>query len=108
MRVLVPASALVLFLILVSCALCQQAPPAATPIQRDAKALAVLQTAAATMGKSAPGDSTAVGTVTTIAGSLTETGTAKILTRGTTQTSEQIQTPHGFTVVYSSGQASRV
>jgi hypothetical protein len=62
----------------------------------------------AAMGKAVPSDSTALATVTTVAGSLTESGTATILTRGTGQTSEQIETPHGVTVVYSNGQANRI
>jgi len=76
--------------------------------QRDAQALAILQGAFAAMGGSVPSDSTANGTVTTVAGSRTETGSVTILTRGTNQASEQIQTPHGFTLVYSKGQASQV
>lgn len=75
--------------------------------QRDPQALAVLQTAFAAMGGAVPSDSTTNGTVTTIAGSLTENGIIVILTRGTDQTSEQIQTPHGSTVVYSNIQASQ-
>jgi hypothetical protein len=78
------------------------------PPQRDPQALAVLQVATAAMGRSMPADSTASGTVTTVAGSLTESGSATILTRGTNQTSEQIQTLHGFTAVYSNGQASQI
>src|SRR5207244_9922593 len=53
-------------------------------------ALAVLQGAFAAMGGSVPSDSTANGTVTTVAGSQTESGSVIILTRGTDQTSEQI------------------
>jgi len=60
------------------------------------------------MANGNPSDSTATGTVTTVAGSLTETGTVTILTRGTNQSSEQIQTPSGFTSVYSQGRASRI
>jgi hypothetical protein len=77
-------------------------------VQRDPQALVVLQMATAATGGSVPTDSTASGTVTTDAGSLTESGTIVILTRGTNQTSEQIQTPHGLTLVYSNGQASQV
>ncbi len=76
--------------------------------QRDPQALAILQGAFAAMGGSVPSDSTANGTVTTVAGSRTETGSVTILTRGTNQACEQIQTPHGFTLVYSKGQASQV
>lgn len=76
-----------------------------TPAQ-DPQAIAVLQQSVVAMGTTTPSDSTASGTITTVAGSLTENGTVKILTRGTDQTSEQIQTPHGSTVIYSQGQAS--
>ncbi len=84
------------------------AAPAPQPPQRDPQALAILQGAFAAMGGSVPSDSTANGTVTTVAGSRTETGSAIILTRRTNQASEQMQTPHGFTLVYSKGQASQV
>src|SRR6266404_4576258 len=80
----------------------------ATVVERDPQALAILQGAFAAMGGSVPSDSTANGTVTTVAGSRTETGSVIILTRGTDQTSEQIQTPHDSTVVYSNPQASQV
>ncbi|MGA8221248.1 MAG: hypothetical protein WB780_06295 [Candidatus Acidiferrales bacterium] len=85
----------------------------ATPAQSqttasDPQAISVLQQSVAAMGTTAPSDSTATGTITTIAGSLTESGTITILTRGTNQTSEQIQTPHGSTTVYSQGQASQI
>jgi hypothetical protein len=73
---------------------------------RDPQAIAVLQQSVVAMGTTTPSDSTATGTITTVAGSLTENGTITILTRGTNQTSEQIQTPHGSTVIYSQGQAS--
>jgi len=86
----------------------QQTHAPASPAQRDPQALAVLQKAFAAMGGSVPSDSTANGTVTTVAGSQTETGSVIILTRGTDQTSEQIKTPHGSTVVYSNLQASQV
>jgi hypothetical protein len=68
----------------------QQASPAPTS---DPQAVAAIQQAAIAMGGSAPSDSTATGTITTVAGSPTENGTITILTRGTDQTSEQIQTP---------------
>ena len=87
----------------------QQTPTTVLPsIQRDPQALAILQEAVAAMGGSVPSDSTAKGTVTTVAGSLTENGDVIILTRGTDQTFEQIQTPHGSTVVYSKLQASQM
>jgi hypothetical protein len=85
----------------------QTATSTTTP-SKDPQAIAVLQQSVVAMGTTTPTDSTATGTVTTVAGSLTESGTVTILTRGTDQTSEQIQTPHGSTEVYSQGQASTV
>ncbi len=75
--------------------------------QQVSPALAVLQQAVVAMGGTAPSDSTANGTITTVAGSLTENGNVVILTRGTDQSSEQIQTPSGFTVIYSRGEANQ-
>jgi hypothetical protein len=87
----------------------QQAPSVSSPqaVQRGPQALALLQKALIAMGPP-PRDSTATGTVTTIAGSLTESGTITILTRGTDQTSEQIQKSSSFTRIYSRGHASTV
>ncbi len=73
-----------------------------------ALALSVLQSSIAAMGGSLPADSVASGAVTTTAGSLTENGTIVIFTRGSDQTSEQLQTPSGTTTVYSHGNASQV
>jgi hypothetical protein len=82
-----------------------QQPPVAIP--RDPQALAVFQQAIIAMGGSVPSDSTATGTITTVAGSLTETGAIVIRTRGTDQTVEDIQTPHGSRLTYSRGEAGR-
>ena len=76
-------------------------------VQQTPSALAVLQQSVVVMGASAPSDSTGSGTITTVAGSLTENGNIAILTRGTDQSSEQIQTPSGFTVIYSRGEANQ-
>jgi hypothetical protein len=74
----------------------------------DPQAVAVVQAAITAMGGNAPTDSTATGTVTVIAGSSTDQGTVRILTRGTNQTSEQIQTSQTqITEVFSEGQASQ-
>jgi len=75
---------------------------------RDPQALAALQQAVAGMSGLMPSDSTATGTITPTAGSLTESGTVVVLTRGTDQTSEQILTAHGATAVYSHGSASQI
>jgi hypothetical protein len=86
----------------------QQPAAASPPVTRDPQAVAVLQRAIAAMGRTVPSDSTATGTVTTVAGSLTETGTVIILTRGTDQTAEQIQTSSSsLSITYSKGQAAR-
>ncbi len=75
--------------------------------QRDPQAVAGLKQAVTVMGGSVPGDSTATGTVTITAGSDTEVGTIKILTRGSSQTLEQITTASGTTqTVYSNAVAN--
>jgi hypothetical protein len=109
MRSTRPMAVVSLCFVLVLSTSAQQTPTTTlASIQRDPQALAILQAAVAAMGGSVPSDSTANGTVTTVAGSLTETGSVIVLTRGTDQTSEKIQTPHGSTVVYSKLQASQV
>jgi hypothetical protein len=75
---------------------------------RDAQAVALLQQSVSVLGVP-PSDSTATGSVTTIAGSLTQQGTVTILTRGSAQTSIQFQMPtNPWTVVFASGQASKI
>jgi outer membrane lipoprotein-sorting protein len=69
----------------------QIAPPPSPP--RDARAVAAAQQALTAMGGTVPGDSVASGTVTVTAGSLTETGTVRILTRGTDQSVEEFTLP---------------
>lgn len=69
----------------------------------------LLQRSIAAMGTNLPSDSTATGNVTIVAGSRTDQGTVRILTRGTNQTSIQFQTTSAsWSVVYSSGQANRI
>ncbi len=61
------------------------------------------------MGGVALADSVAAGTIELVAGSKTEAGTIRILTRGMDQTAEEIVTPEGTRqVVYSREQASEV
>jgi len=56
-----------------------------------------------------PSDSAASGNVVIVAGSLTSSGTAHILTRGTNQTSIQFQTTNvNWSLIYSNGEANRV
>ena len=84
----------------------QTTQPAPTTPTRDTQSVAIFGQAVKAMGGSVPSDSTATGAITRVAGSLTENGTITILTRGTSQTSEQIAMPSGQTVViYSNGQA---
>jgi len=74
----------------------------------DPQALLAVQAAIASMG-AAPVDSAASGTIVIVAGSSTEKGTVRILTRGTDQSLEEIQLPNEKrTVIYSRGQANEV
>ncbi|HXN25214.1 MAG TPA: hypothetical protein VOA41_20965 [Candidatus Dormibacteraeota bacterium] len=103
-----PALVLLAFLTITFSATAQQPPPASTP-QRDPQAITVLTQSIAAMGGSVPSDSVATGTVTLVAGSRTETGTIRILTRGSDQTSEQIQSQYtNRSVNYSRGEASEI
>ncbi|HYY73085.1 MAG TPA: hypothetical protein VE778_05780 [Candidatus Bathyarchaeia archaeon] len=82
---------------------------ATSTVQRDLQAVAVLQASVRAMGGSIPSDSTATGTVTLTAGTSTQSGNISILTRGTEQTSEQIQTSQvSTTTVYSNLQANAI
>lgn len=65
----------------------QQSAPG---VQRDAQAVALLQSSVRAMGGAVPSDSVATGDISVFTGSLTSEGTIRILTRGTAQTSEQI------------------
>jgi len=77
--------------------------------QRDPQAVAIVQQAVKVMGGTAPTDSTAMGAVNLVAGSQSETGTITILTKGSAETSEQINLPSGQrVVVYSNGLASEI
>ncbi len=73
---------------------------------RDQQAVALLQGSVRTMGGTAPTDSVATGNVTVVAGSQPSTGSIRILTRGTNQSSEQVTLPQStYSVTYSSGLA---
>ncbi len=63
--------------------------------QRDSQALVLLQRAVTAMAPVAPTDSAASGTITIVAGGETQTGTVRILTRGTDQFAELMQTDKG-------------
>src|SRR6267154_1762717 len=75
--------------------------------QRDPQAVALLQASVRAMGASVPSDSVATGTVVVVAGSLTTSGTVRILTRGTDQTLEQLSLPQStVATIYSRGTAN--
>jgi hypothetical protein len=109
MRIKVLAFAASLLLISNSSAgIPQTAATTTSAPQRDPRAVALLQKSISVMGV-LPSDSTATGSITTVAGSLTQQGTITILTRGSTQTSIQFQIPNNpWTVVFANGQANKV
>jgi hypothetical protein len=83
----------------------QQATTAYAPA-RDPQAVLLLQASIKAMGGSVPADSVATGTITIVLGPDTTSGTIRILTKGTNQSSEQIQLPNETrTVTYSDGAA---
>jgi len=78
-------------------------------VSRDPQALIVLQHALAAMGGALPSDAVATGNVILVAGSKTDNGTVRILTRGLDQSAEQIQMTDGSrSIVYSQGRANRI
>src|SRR5712692_7946541 len=104
-----PSLRTVLCLSFLSCFLTPSLVAAQQLPQRDSQALVVLQRSLAAMGGAVPADSVATGNVTLFAGSKTENGTIRILTRGLEQSAEQIQTPDANrSIVYSQGLANRV
>jgi len=79
----------------------QQSVP--TP-QRDPQAVALLQGSSRAMGGVVPADSVATGSVVIVAGSDTDKGTIRILTRGTEQTYEELELSQGGrTISFSDG-----
>ena len=109
MRIKLLAFAASLLLISSTSAGIPQTPTTTTSApQRDPQAVALLQKSVSVMGVP-PSDSSATGSVTTVAGSLTQQGTVTILTRGSTQTSIQFQIlENPWTVVFASGQANKI
>jgi hypothetical protein len=87
-----------------------QTPSSGQSLTRDPQALALLQASAAAMGKTLPSDSVATGNVTLVAGSSTDEGSIRILTKGTSQTAVEVQTASGtsWSIVASNGQANNV
>lgn len=104
MRHLVIPPALCLTVCLLSlCAAAQESP------QRDAQAILLLTQAVSAMGGNAPDSSVATGTIDLVEGSLEETGTVRIVTRGLNEARERIQTNRGLRErVYASGLAGNV
>ncbi len=77
-----------------------------SPQQRDTQAMIILQQATKKMANSLPSDCSATGTITIVAGSETDNGTIQLVTRGTDQTSEAVQTASLMRrAVYSGGRA---
>jgi hypothetical protein len=77
-----------------------------TAPQRDTQAIVLLQASVRAMGGSVPSDSVATGSVVVVAGSLTSSGTVRILTRGTDQSLEQLSLPQStVATIYSRGAA---
>jgi hypothetical protein len=98
------------FLLVSNCSAIPQTPTttSSTP-QRDAQAVALLQQSVSAFGPVRPSDSTATGSVTITAGSLTIQGSITILTKGSAETSTQFQVPNNpWTVVFANGQANKV
>jgi len=110
MRVTRPVLSLLCVCLLCFPAGSQQATSTSTaPPQRDAEAVALLQQSVASFGSIQPFDSTATGSVTITAGSLTTEGTVTILTKGVTETSIQFHMPENpWTVIFANGQANKV
>ncbi len=83
------------------------AQTSAVLVPRDAQAVVLSQQALTAMGGSAPADSTATGNLGLVAGSTSETGTFRLLTRGVDQTAEYIETTSiNQSMVYSRLRAS--
>ena len=104
MRHLVVPAVLCLTVCLLSlCAAAQESP------QRDPQAILLLTQAVSAMGGNAPDSSVATGTIDLVEGSLQESGTVRIVTRGLNEAREGIQTNRGLRErVYASGLAANV
>lgn len=101
---------LVAFSLLSICLSAQEATSTSSaPAARDPQGVSLLQQAIAAMTPTPPADTTATGTVTITAGSETTKGAVKIMTRGSSETSIQFQTPDStWSIIYANGQANRV
>jgi hypothetical protein len=104
-RLLLPCVFTIFFLLPIAT---PQVPTTAQLPQRDPQATSLLEAAVQALGGSAPSDSVALGNVTLVEGALTSSGTIRILTRGATQTSVQVQAnSKTWSIVYSDGHAGR-
>jgi hypothetical protein len=77
----------------------QAQQPAPSPPTRDAQAMSIVNKAISALAQTLPSDTSATGAVTIVAGSKTEQGTIKVLTRSFDQTSEEVDTPDGTQIV---------
>ena len=77
---------------------------------RDPQAVLLIEKSVTAMGGSVPSDSTATGSATLVAGSLNDSGTVTILTKGTAETAEELSLAQegSLETIYSSGSATRV
>jgi hypothetical protein len=86
-------------------------PLGAVPTQgsQTNQVISILQQSQTIMGSQPPQDSVATGTIQIIAGSSTDQGTVRILTRNFDQSREDVQTPDGTQeVVFSRNQACEI
>jgi hypothetical protein len=94
-------SALLAILVLSVVPTFTQTSTSTQPPVRDPQAFALLQAAAAALARMPPGDSMATGSVTLAAGSTTDQGTIRVLTKGTSQTRFRFRpaTPAGRSLI---------
>jgi hypothetical protein len=95
-----------LVIILASIILCQQ-NATSSDLQNSAEATQLLEKSYQVMGGPPPSDTVATGSVTVVAGTDTETGTAKILTKNSNESLEEISLSKGINrTIYSHGAAA--
>lgn len=85
--------------------------PQQTPVTptRDPQALTILAQSVSAMGATTPLDSMATGSIAVVSGSLTQSGTIRVLTKGTAETSVQMTMPDETrTIIFANGQADDV
>jgi len=98
------------FSLLASLTTVQSQRSSSTAVPRDAQAVTIIANSIAAMAQAAPSDSTATGTINLVAGSLNDSGTITVLTRGTNQTAETLQMSEvgNLETIYSQGSASQL